>query len=236
MRASTAAFALAFALTAALPAAGDTPVAAFGSAWAAVDNYTATITVHETDGKSVQDRVYRYAYKKPTYAKIDVVSGPGKGSGAVWTGGDHVRGHQGGFLSGIKMSVAITDGRATSLRGDTIDKASFASIADEFKNGRVDPATADATIDGAAVDAVTVGLTPAAPGGGDARGRVPLARDAPARSADRLCRRYARQARRFQRREARSGAHGRRLQLSRRPPPQGTPCAERLCCEVEFQR
>jgi len=165
MRASTAAFALAFALAGALPAAADTPVAAFTAAWAAVDNYTATITVHETDGKSVQDRVYHYAYKKPAFAKIDVVAGPGKGSGAVWTGGDRVRGHQGGLFSGIKMSVAITDGRATSLRGDTIDKASFQSVADEFKNGRVDPAPADATVDGATVDAVTVGLAPAAPGG-----------------------------------------------------------------------
>jgi len=41
--------------------ATDTPAAAFAAAWAAVDDYTATITVHETDGKSVQDRVYRYA-------------------------------------------------------------------------------------------------------------------------------------------------------------------------------
>jgi outer membrane lipoprotein-sorting protein len=168
MRAPAAVVAALVALACALPAAAaDAPpaVAAFATAWAAVDNYTTTITVHETDGKNVQDRVYHYAYKKPTFAKIDVVSGPGKGSGAVWTGGDRVRGHMGGFLSGIKQSIAITDSRATSLRGDTIEKGSFQSVADDFKNGKVDPSAADATVDGVATDAVTVGLTPAAPGG-----------------------------------------------------------------------
>jgi outer membrane lipoprotein-sorting protein len=155
------------ALACASPAAADAPapVAAFAAAWAGVDDYTATITVHETDGKNVQDRVYHYAYKKPTFAKIDVVSGPGKGSGAVWTGGDHVRGHMGGFLSGIKQSIPITDPRATSLRGDTIEKASFQSVADDFKNGKIDPVAADATVDGVATDAVTVGLTPASAAG-----------------------------------------------------------------------
>jgi len=146
-------------------AAADAPAAAFATAWAAIDDYTATITVHETDGKNVQDRVYRYAYKKPSDAKIDVVAGPGKGSGAVWTGGDHVRGHLGGFLSGIKQSIPITDPRATSLRGDTIDRASFASIADDLKNGRVDPATTDVMVAGVLTDAVTIALTPSAPGG-----------------------------------------------------------------------
>ena len=161
-----AAAALGLALGWASPAvAAESPIAAFATAWAAVDDYTSTVTVHETDGKSVQDRVYHYAYKKPSYAKIDVVAGPGKGSGAVWTGGDHVRGHMGGFLSGFKQSIAITDARATSLRGDTMDKASFASVADELKNGKVDASIAEATIDEVLTDAVTIALAPSAPGG-----------------------------------------------------------------------
>jgi outer membrane lipoprotein-sorting protein len=163
MRAATVA---AFMLALAMPAtAADSPVAAFAGAWAALDDYTATITTHETNGTSVQDRIYHYAYKKPSYAKIDIVSGPGRGGGAVWTGGDHVRGHQGGFLSGIKMSIPITDGRATSLRGDTMDRASFQSVADDLKSGRVDPIPVEATVDGVLADAVTIGVTPAAPGG-----------------------------------------------------------------------
>jgi outer membrane lipoprotein-sorting protein len=137
----------------------------FITAWTAVDNYTATITAHETNGKDTQDRVYHYAYKKPHFAKIDIISGPGRGSGAAWTGGDHVKGHQGGLLSGVKMSIPITDGRATSLRGDTIDRASFQGVADDLKSGKVEPVTTIATIDGVPSDLVTIDLVPAVPGG-----------------------------------------------------------------------
>jgi outer membrane lipoprotein-sorting protein len=148
----------AFVASVTFPALAD-PVSDFGAAWAKVDNYTVTITVHETDGKNVQDRVYHYAYKKPHFAKIDVVSGPGRGSGSVWNGGDHVRGHQGGLISGIKASISITDPRALSLRGDRIDQASFQSVADDFANGKVEVPSTTATVDGVAVDLVTVDLT-----------------------------------------------------------------------------
>jgi len=145
-------------------ARADVP-ADFATAWAAVDNYTDTITTHETDGTNVQDRVYHYAYKKPHFAKIDIVAGAGRGGGAVWTGGDTVKGHQGGFTSFVKLNVAITDGRATSLRGDTIDKGSFQNIADELKTGKVEAATEGATIAGVAADGVTIDLPAGTPGG-----------------------------------------------------------------------
>lgn len=152
------------ALACALPAAADSPVAAFLAAWASVDSYTDTITMHETDGKSVQDRVYHYAYRKPSFAKIDVVSGPGRGGGAVWTGGQIVRGHMGGFLSGIKLTIPITDGRAVSLRGDTIEKASFQTVADACTALRAEPQP-DATIGGTPVDVVAFTLPSTTPGG-----------------------------------------------------------------------
>jgi outer membrane lipoprotein-sorting protein len=142
----------------------DTPGGDFLTAWAAIDNYTATIATHETNGKDTQDRVYRYAYKKPHFAKIDIIAGPGRGGGAVWTGGDRVKGHQGGFLSGIKLTVAITDGRATSLRGDTIDRGSFQSIADDLKSGKVESVTTIESVDGVPCDLVSIDLRPAAAG------------------------------------------------------------------------
>jgi outer membrane lipoprotein-sorting protein len=146
--------------------AADAPVADFQTAWAAIDNYTDTIATHEIQGTSSQDRVYHYAYKKPHFARIDIISGPGRGGGAVWTGGDHVTGHKGGFLvSSIKVSLSITDSQATSLRGDTIDKGSFQNVADELTTGRVAAATTPATVDGVACDLVTVDFSPALPGG-----------------------------------------------------------------------
>jgi outer membrane lipoprotein-sorting protein len=109
---------------------------AFAGAWSGITNYTATIVTHETtnDGKSSQDRTYSYKFLKPTNAVIEIVDGPGKGGGAAWHGGDRVKGHQGGMLSGIKLMVPITDGRATSLRGDTLDVASFGYELNHFQS------------------------------------------------------------------------------------------------------
>ncbi len=109
---------------------------AFAAAWDKITDYTETIVTHEVtnDGKSTQDRTYGYKFLKPTYAVIDIEDGPGKGGGAAWHGGDRVKGHQGGLLSGIKLMVAITDPRATSLRGDTLDVASFAYELTHFES------------------------------------------------------------------------------------------------------
>jgi hypothetical protein len=105
----------------------------------------------------VQDRGYNYAFKKPALAKIETVSGPGRGSAAVWHGGDTVRGHQGGFFSGIKLNIGIHDGRAVSLRGDTIDSASFPSQLEHFRTtkGELSEAAGPA-IGGVATESLTL--------------------------------------------------------------------------------
>jgi outer membrane lipoprotein-sorting protein len=138
-----------------LGAAPTGPAAAFIEAWAKVPSYTANIKVHETKGTDVQDRTYHYAYLKPHFAKIDITGGPGRGGGAVWTGGDTVSGHQGGFLSGIHLKVSIHDGRAVDLRGGTIDEASFENVADNIKSAAA-ATNGEETLNGTAYDTVTV--------------------------------------------------------------------------------
>jgi hypothetical protein len=93
---------------------------AFNAAFANVSQFTYKLHSHEVKGTDVQDRVYDYSFMKPHFAKTLIESGPGRGSGAVWTGGDQVSGHQGGFLSGIHLKISLHDGRAVSLRGYTI--------------------------------------------------------------------------------------------------------------------
>jgi outer membrane lipoprotein-sorting protein len=137
-----------------LGAAPAGPAAAFLDAWAKVPSYTANIKVHLVKGSDVQDRTYHYAYLKPHYAKIDITGGPGRGGGAVWTGGDTVSGHQGGILSGIHLTVSIHDGRATDLRGHTIDVASFENIAQAIKDAP-SVTNGEETSNGAAYDTVT---------------------------------------------------------------------------------
>jgi hypothetical protein len=126
-------------------------------AYSKVTDYTATIIDHEVKGTDVQDRTYRYAFLKPSFVKLDIIAGPGRGGGAVWTGGDQVSGHQGGFLSGIHLKISVHDGRATSLRGDTIDTGTISAMLDMFKNpkGTVTE-TDDKTIDGMVTDELSL--------------------------------------------------------------------------------
>jgi outer membrane lipoprotein-sorting protein len=106
---------------------------AFKKANESVKDYTETLVAHEVNGTRVEDRTYHFAFAKPSSARSTIVSGPGRGGEAVWNGGDHVRGHQGGFLSGIKLTLSITDGRTTDLRGKTITAAFYPTIIAAFE-------------------------------------------------------------------------------------------------------
>jgi hypothetical protein len=85
-------------------------------------------------GSQTQNRLYQYAFLKPTYAKTLILEGDGQGSGGTWTGGDTVSGHQGGFLSGIHLNVSIHDPRATSLLGYTIPDGLLQNIVGALKS------------------------------------------------------------------------------------------------------
>jgi outer membrane lipoprotein-sorting protein len=135
-------------------AANDAPaIDAFNAAFAKITSYTYKLHSHETKGSSVQNRVYDYSFMKPHYAKTLIESGDGKGSGGVWTGGDQVSGHQGGFLSGIHLKVDLHDGRAVSLRGYTIPDGLAQNIVASYAStpGTLTEA-AGGKIDGVATD------------------------------------------------------------------------------------
>jgi outer membrane lipoprotein-sorting protein len=120
-------------LSAASPAANTAPaITAFDRAFAAVNDYTCVLHVHEAKGTDTQDRVYQYSFMKPHYAKTLILDGDGKGSGGVWAGTDQISGHQGGFLAGIHMKVDIHDRRAVSLRGVTIPEGLLQRIVENY--------------------------------------------------------------------------------------------------------
>ncbi|MGH7714541.1 MAG: hypothetical protein ACREML_00965 [Vulcanimicrobiaceae bacterium] len=108
----------------------------FADAWAKVNDYTCQITTHETAGADVQDRTYAYAFKKPHSARSEITAGPGKGAKLAWTGGTS---------------------RVMSLRGDTLESISFASILAWYQDnkGTLSESTTD-TILGVPIDTVTL--------------------------------------------------------------------------------
>ena len=103
-------------------------IAKMKATWESVHSYECTATVHEAKGTSVQDRTYLVRFERPTQTRVDIVAGDGRGSAAIWNGGDRVRGHQGGFLSIIRLNVGIHSKFATDLRGNTIAEANFGSL------------------------------------------------------------------------------------------------------------
>jgi outer membrane lipoprotein-sorting protein len=108
--------------------------AKFQTAWDATNTYTATLTAREVQNGKTQDRVYTLKFQKPTSVRLDITGGDGKGSAAVWQGGDTVRGHKGGFLAMFKLNLNIHDRQATSLRGTTIVQSYFGSQLDHMKS------------------------------------------------------------------------------------------------------
>ncbi len=107
-------------------------IAAFDQSFAATNDYTAILHVHEAKGDRTQDRVYQYEFMKPHFVKTLILEGDGKGSGGVWVGGDQVSGHQGGLFSGIHLKISIHDPRAVSLRGVTIPEGLMQRIVDDY--------------------------------------------------------------------------------------------------------
>ncbi len=107
-------------------------ITAFDQAFAAINDYTCVLHVHEAKGTATQDRVYQYSFMKPHYAKTLILDGDGKGSGGVWIGTNEISGHQGGILSGFHLKVDIHDPRAVSLRGVTIPDGLLQRIVDNY--------------------------------------------------------------------------------------------------------
>jgi hypothetical protein len=85
-------------------------------------------------------------FRKPLDTRMDITSGDGRGGAAVWNGGDTVRGHQGGFLSFIRLNLNIHDSKAVSVRGATIAETNFGWLISHIKG--LKGATVDAVPDG----------------------------------------------------------------------------------------
>jgi outer membrane lipoprotein-sorting protein len=115
----------------------------YAAAWGKLTTYTCTITSREISGSKVQDRVYAMFFQKPHDTRLNITGGDGKGSAAVWNGGDTVAGHQGGWLSMIKLNLNIHAHLATTIRGTTIADANWGAIFDHLTGLKSTTATAD---------------------------------------------------------------------------------------------
>jgi outer membrane lipoprotein-sorting protein len=134
------------AFTGAAPASfADQAYANFDAAWAKVTSYTCTLTSHEVQGNKTQDRVYQLWFRKPVDTRMNVISGDDKGAEAAYQGGDRVKGHHGGFLSFLHLTLNIHNSQATSIRGTTIADANFEALVEHIRGLKT--TNTDATVE-----------------------------------------------------------------------------------------
>ena len=128
---------------------------AFTKAVDHANDYTETVVAHEVKGDAVQDRTYHVYFRKPALERADIVSGPGHGGAAVWSGGDTVHGHQGGILALIRLTLPITDGKAVDLLGNPMTVPLFSVARDHFLHDGTVSEGPGKTVNGAPTDALT---------------------------------------------------------------------------------
>lgn len=142
----------------AAPSRSSSALSAFRSAWAAVTAYSATITLFEQKGVTVQNVVFKYTFRKPSTVTMDVVGGPNNGVSILWTGGATVHAHRGSGAAGMfKKTLSLHDPQVTTIRGSSIDELSFRQILAHAQQtpGRISQGPG-ATINGVATEAVTL--------------------------------------------------------------------------------
>jgi outer membrane lipoprotein-sorting protein len=142
-------------------------ISAFDDAFQKVHDYTVTIHEFEAEGDSRQDRTYRLWFKQPNSLKAEITAGDGKGNGAVWNGGDTVKGRESGILSFIHLKLGLHDPRVTTLRGYTIAQAAIQNQVAKFTQIKGDLTERPGPIiDGVPTDAVDLKYAnPASQGG-----------------------------------------------------------------------
>jgi outer membrane lipoprotein-sorting protein len=135
------------------------------AAWAKVDDYRMTMTVHEVASARTEDRTLSILFKKPALEHMEIVSGADRGSGVVWQGGDTVKAHKGGFLSGLHATFNLHDKQVETLRGGSVDTATIPGILAQFTPAKGTLTEAPGPqIDGVDTTAVTLVVANPAPG------------------------------------------------------------------------
>lgn len=103
-------------------------VATWQTAWNGVSDYSVDVSSHVVKSGKVENRTYRFWYKKPMFIRLDVLAGTrygDPGSVAVYTGTGKVVGHQGPPLTGINLALPLDDPKTTSIRGGRITDLVF---------------------------------------------------------------------------------------------------------------
>jgi len=136
-------------------ALADTPFDSFKAALSRTITYSLIIKAHEVSHGRTQDNTYFYQYKKPGFARSEIIAGPGSGSVGLWRGGESIIGFK-KSMPFFRKRFGLHDAAVSSLRGNTLLGASFPAISAYFTQAGATFDMHDAKVDGLVVSEVSM--------------------------------------------------------------------------------
>lgn len=100
-----------------------------------ITDYQCRIETYCRDGRREEHRILNFYFKRPRLIRIDLLWGNkpfDNGSVGVFTGGDAITGHRGGFLSGLVMTIPKKSPMATTLRGEAFDEIDMEAVLEKL--------------------------------------------------------------------------------------------------------
>jgi len=129
--------------------------------------------VLQPDG-TMQGSTLRIAFRKPHFARCEVVDGNGAGGVAVWRGGDKVLVRPPGLLSRFVLALDRNDTHVVDARGRGCGQTTLENFATDFAEGGTLAEAPGPDIEGSATDVVTWVRT--AGGAGDTKKELFIAK------------------------------------------------------------
>ena len=109
-----------------------------------IKDYTVINDVKTYAGNKIQKRELKIYYKNKGHVRIDVIKGDERGGVAIYDPAtDKVRGHRGGFLKHIKLTLNKHSKLATDIRGITTDQATFEFFKSQLEKLKNSPMVID---------------------------------------------------------------------------------------------
>lgn len=129
--------------------------------WNALSDYQFTMQATVRKGNRVEKSAYHDYFKKPDMFRTDVTAGPKAGGAVVKQADGKIKGHQGGFLAAIILTLSPADKRLYDVRGNYFLEAEWSrhlkQIEDRLIKGARAALVSD-TLDGQTVQVLTLNI------------------------------------------------------------------------------
>lgn len=102
--------------------------------WNRVNDYTCAMKTYSKQGEKEEEKTIKHKFLKPKWIYMKTIEGDGKGSVGIYNPiTKKVKGHKGGLLKMIVLTLDLTDKRVASLRGHRIDQGDCGTLINRLR-------------------------------------------------------------------------------------------------------